>query len=365
MSKRFTLKKNILLRKEFALAYVLFMLFAGCKKTIHEIILDDYQQTNLAADVNGYGAARLDPNLVNAWGIAAAPSGPLWLSAAETGLSTIYDKTGATLRPPVAIPGPGNTGKGAPTGVVFNATTDFAILWGKTTTPSRFIFATEDGTLAAWGPGTGNTAVIVADRSPWEAVYKGLAMASDGGNNFLYATNFREGKVDVFDKDFQLVTGKPFHDPAIPAGFAPFNIRLIGDKLFVTYAKQELPDKEDDEPGPGNGYVDIYRTNGVLVKRFAARGALNSPWGMVESGTPFCKLNHAILIGNFGDGRINMYDDNGKLVGPLSSWGKPISIEGLWALENKIPLANPKQLFFTAGPGDESHGLFGYLLKAH
>ncbi|PSL28981.1 TIGR03118 family protein [Chitinophaga ginsengisoli] len=365
MSKRSTLKKNILLTKEFALVCALFMLVAGCKKNPHDFILDNYQQTNLVADVTGYGAAQIDPNLVNAWGIAAAPSGPIWLSSNEPGLSTIYDKTGATLRPPVTIPGPGNTGKGAPTGVVFNGTTDFAIMWGKTVTASRFIFATEDGTLAAWGPGTGNVAVIAADRSPWNALYKGLTMANDGGNNFIYAANFRGGTIDVFDKNFQYVTTKPFHDPAIPPGFAPFNIRLIGDKLFVTYAKQKLPEKKDDDAGPGNGYVDIYRTDGVLVKRFASKGALNSPWGMVESGSPFCNLNHAILIGNFGDGRINMYDDNGKFVGPLSSWGKPITIEGLWALENNVPKADPKQLFFTAGPADESHGLFGYLMKSH
>jgi len=364
MLKQFTSRKSFLLTKEFALACAFIMFFATCKKHGHDIVLDNYEQTNLVADVNGYDAARIDPNLVNAWGIAAAPSGPIWVSAAETGLSTIYDKMGATLRPPVMIPGPGNTGKGAPTGVVFNNTTDFAILFEKNMVASRFIFATEDGTLAAWGPGTGGSAVIMADRSPWKAVYKGLAIASHDGKNYLYATNFRSGKVDVFDKDFKFVTDNSFKDPGIPAGFAPFNIRLIGDKLFVTYAKQEQPDKEDDEPGAGNGYVDIYRTDGVLVKRFASKGALNSPWGMVESGAPFCNLKHAILIGNFGDGRINMYDDNGKLVGPLSNLGKPISIEGLWALENKIPLADPDQLFFTAGPDDEAHGLFGYLLKA-
>lgn len=352
-------RKGISFLALFAFSGSLLLLFAGCKKLVQEIVLDDYRQTNLVSDVSGYGAAHIDTGLVNAWGIAVAPSGPIWLSANHTGLSPVYDATGATLRPAVTIPGPDGTGIGAPTGVVFNNTSDFAIMVGKTT-PSRFIYATEDGTIAAWGGG--NAATIVADRSSHNAIYKGLALASDGGSNFLYATNFREAKVDVFDKNFNLVTTKPFHDPGIPAGFAPFNIRLIGDQLFVTYAKQQ-PDKIDDQSGPGNGYVDIYRTNGTLVKRFASKGALNSPWGIVESGIPFCKLAHAILIGNFGDGRINMYDDNGKLVGPLQHLDKPIVIPGLWALENNVPKTDAKQLFFTAGPEDESHGLFGYLLK--
>ncbi|PSL50325.1 uncharacterized protein (TIGR03118 family) [Chitinophaga niastensis] len=360
--------KNKITRNPFMIAFIsvlactLLLLITGCRQLVQEIILDDYKQTNLVADVSGFGAARIDTGLVNAWGIAVAPSGPFWLAANHTGLSPVYDKTGATLRPSVTIPGPDGTGSGAPTGVVFNSTTDFVIWSGKQPTPSKFIFATEDGTIAAWAGGS--AAVIVANRSSQMAVYKGLALANDGGSNFLYATNFRDAKVDVFDKDFNLVTTKPFHDPTIPAGFAPFNIRLIGKRLFVTYALQK-PNKMDDQSGPGNGYVDIYGTNGMLIKRFASQGALNSPWGMVESGTPFCNLTHAILVGNFGDGRINMYDDDGKFVGPLQNKDIPIVIQGLWALENDVPKANPKQLFFTAGPVEETHGLFGYLMKTH
>jgi len=339
------------------------LLGTGCKKIEQHFIPNDYDQVNLVADVPGFGAAHLDSNLVNAWGLAAAPTGPIWISAAETGLSPVYDKTGATLRPPVAIPTPTDSFGGAPTGIVFNNTTDFAILKAKQTTPSRFIFATEDGILAAWGGG--NTATLVADRSAWHSVYKGLAMAKDGGNNYLYATDFRNAKVDVFDKDFKYVNGKPFHDPGIPQGYAPFNIKSIGGYLYVTYAKQKLPEKEDDEAGPGNGYVDIFWPNGTLVKRFASRDALNSPWGMAVAAPGFCATKDVILVGNFGDGRINMYTPQGIFLGPLKSGWKPIAIEGLWSIENNIPTADPKQLFFTAGPEDEEHGLFGYLMNRH
>lgn len=352
-----------LTRFQTGLILLCLLLNAGCKKIAQHFIPNDYEQFNLVADVPGYGAAHLDSNLVNAWGIAAAPAGPIWISAAETGVSTVYDATGLTLRPPVAIPTPTDSFGGAPTGVIFNNTTDFAFLKGKVTTASRFIFATENGTLAAWGGG--NTATIVADRSASDAVYKGLALAKDGGNNYLYATDFRNGKVDVFDKDFKYVSGKPFQDPGIPNGYAPFNIRNINGYLYVTYAKQLLPDKEDDEPGPGNGYVDIFWPNGTLVKRFATRDALNAPWGIVMAAPGFCATKDVILIGNFGDGKINMYSSSGMFLGPLKKGWQPIVIEGLWGLENNIPMTDPTQLFFTAGPGDEEHGLFGYLKNNH
>jgi len=333
----------------------------GCEKNDPHLRLNDFEQTNLVADTPGYHAVKIDPNLVNAWGIAVAPSGPFWISSNHAGLSTIYDKSGNVLRPPVIIPAPGSATGGAPTGVVFNSTTDFAIVSGKTSLASRFIFATEDGTIAAWA--TGNSAVIVADRSPFKAVYKGLALAKDGANNFLYAANFKGASVDVFDKNYNLVA-RSFKDPSIPAGFAPFNIRNIDGWLYVTYAKQKLPDKEDDQAGPGNGYVDIFKPDGSLVKRFASRGALNSPWGIVHFKAGFCKeAVTGILIGNFGDGKINVYSDDGKFITALKDNGKAIVIDGLWALENEVPNANPEQLFFTAGPADEEHGLFGYLMK--
>jgi uncharacterized protein (TIGR03118 family) len=346
----------------FLLPLLILIAGPGCRKhEIPRVFLNGYEQTNLVSDVAGL-AARQDTALVNAWGIAEAPSGPIWISANGTGLSPIYDNTGATLRSPVSIPTPDSSAGGTPSGIVFNGTTDFGIPAGKFMVASHFIFATEDGTIVAWG--AGNVATIVADRSKFNAVYKGIALASDDGSNFLYATNFHEGTIDVFDKSFSLVKGKPFRDPGIPAGFAPFNIRLIGSWLYVTYAKQKLPDKHDDQAGPGNGFVDIFKTNGAFVKRFASYGALNSPWGIVQATAGFLKdTEHAIIVGNFGNGHINVYDDDGGFVGPLKDDGRDISIDGLWALENNVPKTDSSRLYFTAGPVQESHGLFGYLKR--
>src|SRR5258708_27997351 len=333
----------------------------GCRKTeIPHSFLNGYEQTNLVSDIPGL-AAFTDSSLVNAWGIAVAPSGPIWISANNAGLSTIYDNAGVTVRPPVIIPRPDSSAGGAPTGIVFNSTTDFAFMSGKSKVASHFIFATEDGTIAAWGGG--NAATIVADRSPWKAVYKGLALGWDGSASFLYATNFRAGTIDVFDKNFNLVVCIAFQDPGIPWGFAPFNIRNIGGWLYVTYAKQK-PDKHDDQAGPGNGFVDIFKTDGSLVKRFASQGSLNSPWGIVQATVGFCKeAEHAILVGNFGDGHINVFDDDGRFVWPLKDEGKPIFIEWLWWLEKNIPKTHSSRVYFTAGPTEETRGLFGYLKR--
>ncbi|HMH33973.1 MAG TPA: TIGR03118 family protein [Puia sp.] len=356
-------QRSIASRRSLYVLFILFMLGAGCRKNDLRKLLNGYEQTNLVADASGFDALRIDANLVNAWGIAATPSGPIWISANHTGLSTVYDKNGATLRPPVTIPLPGGGPGGSPTGVIFNPTKDFIIWTDKKGAPAKFIFATEDGTIAAWAGG--NIASIVADKSSSNAVYKGIAMAEDGSENFLYATNFHEARIDVFDKNFMLVSGKPFIDPEIPAGFAPFNIRNIGGWLYVTYAKQK-PDRHDDTAGAGNGYVTIFKPNGTMVKRFASKGALNSPWGIVEAKFGFSdESEKVIIIGNFGDGRINLFDDDGRFIGPLKDDGHPVIIEGLWALENEIPTAEPGQLFFTAGPAGESHGIFGYLKRRH
>jgi uncharacterized protein (TIGR03118 family) len=360
------LPKKSILRRRGAIVFfpILILLLAGlgCRKLVQHFLLDGYEQTNLVSDVPGYGAVFIDPSLVNPWGIAVAPSGPIWVSDNGTGLSTIYNKSGATLRPPVSIPTPDSSGGGAPTGIVFNGTTDFSFLANKKKVASRFIFATEDGTLAAWGEG--NFATIVANRSPWNAVYKGLALANDGGANFLYATNFHGGTIDVFDKNFTFVTGKAFHDPSIPSDFGPFNIRNIEGWLYVTYAKRIPPENRDDLAGPGNGFVDIFKPDGSFVKRFASQGALNSPWGIVQSTQEFCKKGvTTVLIGNFGDGRINMFSEQGKFLGPLQDDKHIVFIEGLWALENKVPGTDPTQLYFTAGILKEKHGLFGYLKR--
>ncbi|HEY4322595.1 MAG TPA: TIGR03118 family protein [Mucilaginibacter sp.] len=349
--------KNLFNYRSLLTGFIIITLFWACKKDHTPPKLFNISQTNLVADTVGFGAAKIDPNLANAWGIAAAPSGPIWISANHTGLSPIYDTTGKTLRAPIIVPSATPGEGGAPTGQIFNSTTDF--------NGAKFIFAGEDGTISSWAGG--NAATIVADKSQTRAIYKGLTMASDNGSNFLYVANFKGRKIDVFDKNFNYVTDKPFADALIPSDFGPFNIQNINGELYVTYAKLKAPDNEDDDSGLGHGFVDIYSTNGTMLKRFASLGSLNSPWGVALAPAGFCNDKQTILIGNFGDGRINIFDMQGNYKGQLQNNGHVISIDGLWAidfLKNNKPGGNPNgPLYFTAGPADESHGLFGALQK--
>jgi len=352
-------------------AYFLFsalLLSSGCKKIQdHKSkVINNFEQVNLVANNNKYHAARIDPKLLNAWGLAFSPNGIAWISSEGAGVSTVYDKEGLEVRPPVAIPSPGAPTGGHPTGVVFNGSADFVLSNGQ---PARFIFVGDDGVLSGWNGAAGNTAIKVLNNSA-TSVYLGLALANDGGANFLYAANFKTSKIDVFDKNFAQVMTKPFKDPAIPAGYAPFNIQTIGDKLYVMYAK--VAANGDEQVGAGLGYVDIYNTNGTLVKRFASKGPLNAPWGVAQVSASFfdddLKSNESkesgILVGNFGDGRINVYTMDGKFVGQLGSHGHAIEIEGLWAISFPPVTAttiDPNRLYFTAGPEDEVDGLFGYI----
>lgn len=343
---------------------ILSVVNSSCKKLQNELQNElpgnivktvNYVQTNLVSDTVSNNAARLDSTLVNAWGIAINPAGVLWINANGTNVSEVYDKNGLAKRLPVKVP--------TPSGIVFNSTTDFMIT--ATSSVPKFIFASEDGKLYAWA--SGDSARTVVDRSAGGSVYKGIELANDGTANFLFATDFHNGKIDVFDKSYNLVASKPFLDPSIPAGFAPFNIRLIDSVLYVTYAKQLAPDNHDDQKGPGNGYVNIFNTNGSLVKRFVSQGKLNSPWGIEKAPEGFGQGKRVILVGNFGDGHINAYKEGeGEFLRPLTSYGMPIVIDGLWAItfpDNNIPGDDPNKLYFTAGPNDESHGLFGYLSK--
>ncbi|RBL92408.1 TIGR03118 family protein [Chitinophaga flava] len=312
----------------------------------------DYKQTNLVADTAGFGAAHIDQNLLNAWGLAVGPTGAFWISSNGTDQSVIYDKDGNTLRAPVRIPAFSEKGGSAPSGVVFNNTNSFG--------GAHFIFATESGTIVAWT--SGDSGVIKVDRSRTNAVYKGITIANDNGSFYIYATNFHDGTVDIYDSAFNLIVYNGIHDPNIPAGFAPFNIKNIDGLLYITYAKQK-PDKHDDQAGPGNGYVDVFKPDGSFVRRFASQGTLNSPWGITEGCTGFAGLgDDVILIGNFGDGRINAYNENGTFLGQLKKGNAPLQIDGLWALESHVTGAGNK-IFFTAGPNGESHGLFGYIQK--
>lgn len=320
-----------------------------------------YGQQDLVSDLPGR-ADHLDPNLVNPWGIAAGPTTPFWISDAETGVSTIYDGNGVEARPPVTIPtAAGGTPPGHPTGIVFNPTGDFLVAPGA---PAHFIFATEDGTISGWN--SGNAAVLKVDLSPSGAIYKGLALAAAAGGNYLYATDFHNGKVDVFDAEFNPVAlPGPFADPTLPAGFAPFGIHNIGGELYVTYALQD-EDAEDDVAGPGNGYVNVFDPNGVLLRRFVSACRLNSPWGVVSAPAGFGGFAGAVLIGNFGDGRINAFHPaTGDYLGTLlDADTNPIQIPGLWGLifGNGVR-SDSHALYFTAGIADgdsiEDHGLFG------
>lgn len=347
-------------------------LYSGCKKDDAlrasssapqedaSLSLQGFTQVNLVANKSSYGTPRVDHNLQNAWGLSANDEGQIWVSANATGLSFVYDLTGGHLLPSVVIPSHDPNTPGNPTGNIYNNTEDFII--PGTNTKAEFIFAEEGGTVSAWNDPTGTTAVVVADRTNWDAVYKGLAMATDNGANFIYVTNFKQSKIDVFDHEFNYVTNKPFADPNLPQGYAPFNIRNIHGMLYVTYALQKVGN-EDDSAGVGNGFVDVYWPNGTLSSRFASQGLLNSPWGIAEARPGFGSSKTGILIGNFGDGHINVFDVEGNFKGQLMNGGSPVTIDGLWAIDNDIPGIMPKQLYFTAGPNEEADGLFGFLQK--
>ena len=323
-----------------------------------------YQQTNLVSD-GAVQALTTDGHLKNPWGIAAFPGGPFWISDNGMGVATLYDGKGDIVPLIVTIPPPAGSQPGTPatpTGAVWNPSGQaFLLAPGKA---ALFIFATEDGTISAWNPTVDRTAAVLKiDNSQGGngAVYKGLALATNSQGVFLYATNFRDGTVDVFDSTFKPATlSGSFSDPRIPAGYAPFGIALIDGNLFVSYALQDSA-KHDDVAGQGHGFVDVFDTNGHLIRRFASRGALNSPWGMVRAPLDFGGFSSHVLIGNFGDGHISAFDSDGDFRGQLRrSSGSRIIIDGLWGLFFGTGLAaNPNTLYFTAGTNHEADGLFG------
>lgn len=324
-----------------------------------------YTQRNLVSS-GSVSAEHVDPDLVNAWGLAAGPTTPWWISDNGTDVSTLYNgNTGAKAALVVSVPS-------APTGIVFNAdTAAFTVSNGTASAPARFIFATEAGRILAWSPQVSpvTQAQIVVDQSGSGAVYKGLAIASTSAGAFLYATNFHAGTVEMYDSGFTLVASG-FTDSTLPPGYAPFGIQRIGDLIYVTYALQDA-DQHDDVPGMGHGFINAFDTSGHLVRRVASGGILNSPWGLALAPAAFGTFGGALLVGNFGDGAIHSFDPmhllgNGEYVklGPLhSSDGAPIAIDGLWALQfgNGSQAGSKDVLFFTAGPDGESHGLFGSL----
>jgi len=312
-----------------------------------------YVQHNLVSDLPGV-ASFTDPDLVNPWGISFSPTSPMWVSDNGTGLSTLYNGGGVKQGLVVTIPPTGS----APTGQVFNPNTaNFA--------GARFIFATEDGTIAAWSGGT--NAIQKVDNSGAGSVYKGLALGTNGSGTFLFATDFHNNAINVFDSSFtQTTLSGSFTDPSLPAGYAPFNIEAVGNRVYVTYAVQD-PTGHDDVAGPGHGILDVYDTDGNFVQRLVSHGPLNSPWGMAWAPAGFGPFSGDLLVGNFGDGTINAFDPaTGNLLGQLlDSNGNPLVNMGLWDITfgNGGNGGSKTSLYFTAGiPGPdqiEDHGLFG------
>ena len=352
----------------------------------------NYTQTNLVANTASAGAAVVDPNLVNPWGLSRSASSPWWISDAGTGLSTLYNGSGAIQSLVVTIPKASPTAKtGSPSGVIFNGNAnDFLIATGH---PAAFIFDTLDGTIAAWPSATG-TAVTVA-KGAAGSVYTGLTSATWNGATYLVAANFGKGRIDVFNSKFAPVAVPPvpngdtfnpgtypaFFDGEIPSTYAPFNVQTIGNDIVVTYAASNF------SAGPGLGFVDIFTTNGQLLQRLQRTPWMNAPWGVALAPNDFGTYSHDLLIGQFGAGgttegagTISAYDPiTGKFLGVLeNASNKPIVIEGLWAITfgNPAPknsavdsissnydaaAAPASELYFTAGPNKETDGLFGYL----
>jgi uncharacterized protein (TIGR03118 family) len=317
-----------------------------------------FVQTNLVSNVPGL-AAVTDSQLVNPWGLSFSATSPFWVADNGAGVSTLYNGAGTKQALVVTIPpAPGSAPgtAGVPTGTVFNGnSSDFS--------GDRFLFATEDGTIAGWQGGLGTTAAVRVDNSGSDAIYKGLAIGADR----IFATDFAHGTVDAFNNAYAPVLGGAFVDPTLPAGYVPFGIQNLGGTLYVTFANVTTGN-EDENHGPGLGYVDAFDTNGNFLRRVVSGGplsALNAPWGLAIAPAGFGDFGGKLLVGNFGDGRINAFDPiTGAFAGALNDpQGNPIEIEGLWGLAfgNSGPGFSPNKLYFAAGIDGEANGLFGSL----
>ncbi|MGC4937177.1 TIGR03118 family protein [Kribbella sp. DT2] len=324
------------------------------------------QQVNLVSDVPGK-AALLDPDLVNPWGLALGASSPLWVSNAGTSSSTLYSAApGAATAakvPTIRVDVP------APSGQVANAGTGFVLTNGTASAPARFIFATLTGSIAAWGPPVSPLvgAAQIKATVPG-AAYTGLAISPTSDR--LYAADFAQNRIDVFNTTFTRVKQPwwSFRDPFLPRGYAPFNVQTLGDRVFVTYAKID-PKTGRSINARGNGYVSEFTLDGRFVTRIASRGTLNSPWGVAIAPTSWGKLAGSLLVGNFGDGRINVINPKShgrfdhKITAQLKDPnGHPLTIPGLWALTPGTPTTGGTDaLWFSAGIANETHGLLGLL----
>jgi uncharacterized protein (TIGR03118 family) len=317
---------------------------------------NSYTVTPLVSDQPGV-APHTDANLVNAWGLTAGPTTPWWVADNGTDKSTLYGGDGTPRALVVDV-------AGGPTGTTFNPTSAFLLPTGG---KALFLFDSEDGVIRGWNGAQGTTAIVVKDRSDVGAIYKGLTVANTPAGPRLYAADFHNARIDVLDGSFGLVPGG-FVDPSLPDGYAPFNVQAIGDRIFVAYARQD-EEGEDEVAGQGLGLVDAYDLAGNLLGRVAQHGQLDAPWGLAIAPASFGRFGGDLLVGNFGNGRINAYEElgNGRFEhrGQLrGEGGQPLAIDGLWALRfgNDAAAGPAGTLFFTAGPDEESHGLFGSIM---
>ena len=325
------------------------------------VVASAFATTALVTD-QASGAAHTDTHLVNAWGLAFNPTAFVWVANNGTSTSTLYDGNGVPQTLVVAIPA-GTAGDAAPTGIVYNGTQDFKVTQNGVTGASPFIFVGEAGTVSGWSPSVNRTNAVIAVDTNGTAVYKGLAIGTFAGANYLYAADFRNNRIDVYNATFQKATlPGGFVDPNLPAGYGPFGIQAIGDRVYVAYAQRETSGN-DEVKGAGLGVVDVYDMGGTFLHRLAAGGALNAPWGLAMAPANFGDFSNAILVGNFGDGKINAYNPStGAFIGTLSkSDHTPIVIDGLWgiAFGNGVNNQPANTLFYTAGPSDEAHGIYG------
>ncbi len=323
-------------------------------------------QSKVLVSNGSVASSSTDTNLINGWGLAFPPEGFAWVNAEGTGKALVFDGTGKPQSIVVTIPGIGGAASN-PTGIVFSGGMDFVVNNGTTNAPARFLFATNNGTIAGWSPDVDATnAVTAVDNSSQGAVYTGLALSGNGTTHLIYAANFSKARVDVFDGTFKSVdVPGGFKDPQMPTQYAPFGIQAIDGDIYVTYAKQAEAGSGDETHGAGLGVVNVFDPQGNLIRRIASNGPLNAPWGIALAPASFAGLGGTLLIGNLGDGTIHAYDlHTGKSLGALNGAdNKPLVVDGLWGLQfgNGVSSQPTNSLFWAAGPNDEKDGAFGVI----